>query len=105
MQKLYRCYVRHHISSIIDRESKLMDVLKQHCDWRLADHTGSTLLHTLADPDTYHWTETRINSNRYRSHCTSLATAHGGAGVRAHAGRWPSPPLTPLLWRCRACNH
>ena len=67
LQKLYRCYVRHHIPGIAKNEPKLMEVLKQHCDWRLADHSGSTLLHTLADPDTYHWTESRVNYHRYRS--------------------------------------
>ena len=83
MQKLYCCYVRHHISSIIDHGSKLMEVMKQHCDWRLADHSGSTLLHTLADPDTYHWTESRVNYHRHRSHCASLAAAHSTARVRS----------------------
>ena len=98
MQKLYRCYVRHHIGGIAKNESKLMEVLKQRCDWRLADRTGSTLLHTLADLDTYHWTESRVNYHRYRSRGASLATAHGSAGVRAHLGRWPCLMLTPLLF-------
>lgn len=66
MQKLYRCYVRHHIPGIVKHEQKLLEVLKQHCHWQLADHTGSTLLHTIADPNTYRRTEKRWNPNRHR---------------------------------------